>query len=243
MGKSASVSFVELIAPQAILSECTIELEGRRGKITNSSKRKRHDRSGGVDPQVLGSGILIQITPQLRILVAVEPIDARKGIDSLAQLCREKLAADPFSGCLLKSSRWRIDVNVDELDRIIDGAMRAPLSESDCQKLKTALHAMAKRLVPRRSTEKTSAVLETVPAAAAQPDTASPRQEDMAAMARGIYRGKESRRRACQAALRRHLPGMPRRKSVPPEGSGNADPHRGPGAAGSDRVRDGAAAL
>jgi len=43
---------------------------------------------------------LIQITPQMRILVAVEPIDARKGIDSLAQVCREKLAADPFSGCL-----------------------------------------------------------------------------------------------------------------------------------------------
>ena len=43
---------------------------------------------------------MIQITPQIRILVAVESIDARKGIDSLAQLCREKLAADPFSGCL-----------------------------------------------------------------------------------------------------------------------------------------------
>jgi transposase len=43
---------------------------------------------------------LIQITPQTRVLVAVESIDARKGIDSLAQLCREKLAADPFSGCL-----------------------------------------------------------------------------------------------------------------------------------------------
>ncbi len=43
---------------------------------------------------------MIQITPQLRILVAVEAIDARKGIDSLAQLCREKLDADPFSGCL-----------------------------------------------------------------------------------------------------------------------------------------------
>jgi transposase len=43
---------------------------------------------------------MIQITPQLRILVAVEAIDARKGIDSLAQLCREKLATDPFSGCL-----------------------------------------------------------------------------------------------------------------------------------------------
>lgn len=43
---------------------------------------------------------MIQIAPQLRILVAVEPIDGRKGIDALAQLCREKLSADPFSGCL-----------------------------------------------------------------------------------------------------------------------------------------------
>src|SRR5215471_16840594 len=48
----------------------------------------------------VGAQRLIQITPQIRILVAVEPIDGRKGIDSLAQLCREKLAADPFSGCL-----------------------------------------------------------------------------------------------------------------------------------------------
>jgi transposase len=43
---------------------------------------------------------MIQITPQMRILVAVEAVDGRKGIDSLAQLCREKLQADPFSGCL-----------------------------------------------------------------------------------------------------------------------------------------------
>ena len=48
----------------------------------------------------VGDDRLIQITPQLRILVAVEAIDGRKGIDSLAQLCREKLDADPFSGCL-----------------------------------------------------------------------------------------------------------------------------------------------
>ena len=48
----------------------------------------------------MGRGFLIQLTPQLRILVAVEAIDARKGIDSLAQLCREKLSADPFSGCV-----------------------------------------------------------------------------------------------------------------------------------------------
>ncbi len=43
---------------------------------------------------------MIQIAPQLRILVAVEPIDGRKGMDALAQFCREKLSADPFSGCL-----------------------------------------------------------------------------------------------------------------------------------------------
>ena len=36
----------------------------------------------------------------MRILVALEPVDGRKGIDSLVQLCREQLAADPFSGCL-----------------------------------------------------------------------------------------------------------------------------------------------
>ena len=56
--------------------------------------------SGDAQPGVVGVGVLIQITPQLRILVAVEPIDGRKGIDSIAQLCREKLDADPFSGCL-----------------------------------------------------------------------------------------------------------------------------------------------
>ena len=36
----------------------------------------------------------------MRILVAIEAVDGRKGIDSLVQLCRERLAADPFSGCL-----------------------------------------------------------------------------------------------------------------------------------------------
>ena len=43
---------------------------------------------------------MIQLTPQMKILVAVEPVDGRKGIDSLARLCQEKLAADPFSGCV-----------------------------------------------------------------------------------------------------------------------------------------------
>ena len=44
---------------------------------------------------------MLAITPQMRILVAVEAVDFRKGIDSLAELCRAKLDADPFSGCLV----------------------------------------------------------------------------------------------------------------------------------------------
>jgi nitrogen regulatory protein PII len=41
---------------------------------------------------------MIQIAPQMRLLVAVEPADFRRGIDGLAQVCREVLHADPFSG-------------------------------------------------------------------------------------------------------------------------------------------------
>jgi transposase len=43
---------------------------------------------------------VIQITPQMRIVVGVEAVDFRKGIDGLARTCREVLAADPFSGWL-----------------------------------------------------------------------------------------------------------------------------------------------
>ena len=43
---------------------------------------------------------MIQVTPQMRILVAVEPADFRKGIDGLARLCREVLQSDPFSGAV-----------------------------------------------------------------------------------------------------------------------------------------------
>jgi len=41
---------------------------------------------------------MIQVTPQMRILVAVESADFRKGIDGLARICREALRSDPFSG-------------------------------------------------------------------------------------------------------------------------------------------------
>ena len=58
-----------------------------------------------------------------------------------------------------KPARRRIDVNLEELDRVLDGARQAPLSEADHDKLKGAMHALAALLVRPRTTEKTNAVL------------------------------------------------------------------------------------
>jgi len=41
---------------------------------------------------------VIQLTPGMRILVAVEAQDFRKGIDGLCRICREVLEADPLEG-------------------------------------------------------------------------------------------------------------------------------------------------
>lgn len=54
--------------------------------------------------------------------------------------------------------RPRLDVNLEELDQIIERGTHAPLSESESEKLKSALHALAGMLPPPRSTEKTKAV-------------------------------------------------------------------------------------
>lgn len=43
---------------------------------------------------------MIQITAHMRLMVATEPVDFRKGIDALAALCRQRLEHDPFSGAL-----------------------------------------------------------------------------------------------------------------------------------------------
>jgi len=43
---------------------------------------------------------MIQLIPQLRILLACRPIDFRNGIDGLAALCKNALEEDPFSGAL-----------------------------------------------------------------------------------------------------------------------------------------------
>jgi len=43
---------------------------------------------------------MIQLTPHMKILVAVEPVDFRKGIDGLAEVCRRVIMDDPFGGTL-----------------------------------------------------------------------------------------------------------------------------------------------
>jgi transposase len=43
---------------------------------------------------------MIQITPHMKILLVVDPVDFRKGIDGLAGVCRIILREDPFSGYL-----------------------------------------------------------------------------------------------------------------------------------------------
>src|ERR1700761_8345335 len=43
---------------------------------------------------------MLQITPQMKILVAVQPVDFRGVIDGLARLCLESLQHDPFAGAV-----------------------------------------------------------------------------------------------------------------------------------------------
>ena len=43
---------------------------------------------------------MIQVAPQMRLLVAVEYVDFRKGIDGLVGVCRQVLKSDPFSGAV-----------------------------------------------------------------------------------------------------------------------------------------------
>jgi len=43
---------------------------------------------------------MIQLTPQMRILLSITAVDFRKGIDGLAGICKHVLNTDPFSGCV-----------------------------------------------------------------------------------------------------------------------------------------------
>lgn len=56
---------------------------------------------------------MLQITPQMRILLAVEPVDFRNGIDGLVGLCRQKLETDPMTGVMFVfSSRSRKSIKI-----------------------------------------------------------------------------------------------------------------------------------
>lgn len=56
---------------------------------------------------------MIQITPQMRILVAIEPVDFRKGIDGMVRLCKEVMKSDPFSGYVFVfSNRQRTAIKI-----------------------------------------------------------------------------------------------------------------------------------
>ena|SRR3990167_1903637 len=43
---------------------------------------------------------MLQITPHHKLLLAVTPVDFRKGVDGLAAFCRLALQDDPFNGTL-----------------------------------------------------------------------------------------------------------------------------------------------
>ena len=85
-----------------------------------------------------------------------------------------------------KSRRRRIDVNVEELDQIIDRARQAPLSETDYDKLKTAVHALIERLLGPAKTEKLDAVFadQDRPAPPAAPAAECRSRRDMGATGR-----------------------------------------------------------
>ena len=41
---------------------------------------------------------MIQITPHMKILLSVKPVDFRKGLNGLMAICRNELKEDPLSG-------------------------------------------------------------------------------------------------------------------------------------------------
>ena len=108
-GASGSVPrprFVELVAPQGLPmpapaseSQCVVEMAAPWRDDAPATARQRAGRPAGPVPSVL-EHMMIQITPHMRIWLAVEPIDFRAGIDGLAAACRQCLQADPFSGAL-----------------------------------------------------------------------------------------------------------------------------------------------
>jgi transposase len=85
---------------------------------------------------------MLTLLPGGRILVAVEPVDGRKGIDSLAGVVRSVLLGDPLSGDLfvfknrrgdrLKILAWMGDGFALYLRRLERGTFAFPSAEDAC---------------------------------------------------------------------------------------------------------------
>ena len=80
------------------LPECVLEAEGPAGPSCASISRRRPRAGRGARPHALEGRGMIQTSPSMRILVAVEPVDFRRGIDGLAAICRQQLERDPMNG-------------------------------------------------------------------------------------------------------------------------------------------------
>src|ERR1700722_9073484 len=59
----------------------------------------------------------------------------------------------------MKRSRQHVDIDLEELRRVLDQARQQPIGEADYLKMKVALDVLAERLTPKRSTEKTRTVV------------------------------------------------------------------------------------
>lgn len=60
---------------------------------------------------------MIAVTARTRVFVCIAAVDFRNGIDGLARVCRELLAADPFSGA-------NFQAHAATLDLILSGSCR-----------------------------------------------------------------------------------------------------------------------
>jgi len=83
---------------------------------------------------------MIQVTGQMRVLVAVEPADFRRGIDGLARLCREELGSDPFSGTAFvfrnrrKMMSGAISLSATSTPALPSVTSSPPLSTNSCRR-------------------------------------------------------------------------------------------------------------
>jgi transposase len=76
----------------------------------------------------------------------------------------------------MKRSRKRVEINIEELHRVLDRARQEPIGEADYQKLKVALAVLAERLTPTRTTEKTRTVTPQTQLAQTPSTTPEPRE-------------------------------------------------------------------